>query len=483
MTEKLIHTVRTRNARTSLEAGFLAALLSFDTIRENMTIRGRGFARNLRWEFISPALLRRPKSLDADALSAHHEDLLTRGILYFNIGDNEGPGLIDHHGDENGLSSLDVLRNECDRDFLEELPWLLNLYLLVSDNDAYGTALSTGETIRTLMTGLSCMNMDDETTFEVLKLAFLGAFDRCQHWANEDGYIENTAKLSVLKHVKDGVKNCQPNSSEWFNGIVDKALATLKKDWDDACKDVDRAQDHKKTWKVYHPILSPILHRDLRVIAVRTKTMQAAKAARRRGYRYDLVIILGQGEYQIYSSFIAEWGRENGNKDAKIVRKWKFNLSAMARALRLTEANQEKEPEGEDWGKPGLIYSSRDNLIPGFLADYLSMVASRTLANVTSAGSSDVPDIFTTHRRVTQEAVESLNQCDLMVEADDGTWKHWPEKTQKRPHRLPHSQRAGGNGKSHPKSARWEGALVVPFPEIPPIGKKAVAAHEEACGE
>lgn len=487
----VIEEVCLREGYTSLEGSFFRAMTErypevrtnlAESVRRVLEIKGAEgtvvFAKKVAWRFKSAACLQKPKVLDEEQLLAHQRALLIdEGMIYFNVCDESGQrGVFDHHGDEiaEGLSTLDLLRREGLVDYLETVPTLLELYLAISENDVFAKQISSGDdTIRSLMSNLICMEgMTDEKHLRLVTNAFIGAF------AYKEKYPEcSVGKALSVKGAIYGLQHAEMEAqSEELKSMWELAQRSAKRDYEQACKDVDRAIKLGNVDEVVHPRLSMFLERPIRILTVKSNAIKAGAATRRKELkRYDVVIILRSDRTcQIICNDMAEWEKLHpgrGSKDKpRLIRKWRFDFGQIATGLRLAEAAfstpRQTLVRGEDWSAKGLIYDAAGKAVTWFLAAWGSLLAHQTLGSKSNIGGSKIND-----DKICRNVVENLPFCSLRRTADgkenENVFEAWgakhyrprtekaktPEKKDARERRPQGRQESKGssNGNGHPK--------------------------------
>lgn len=433
----VIRIIRLRRGGTSLEGSFLKALLKLPHAKREVELAIQGYlcldtpvkiAEDVEWQFNSAAILTKPKAADdEEALYEHHLSLLGQGVLLFNVGDDHGPGAIDHHDDQSDdLSAIDLLRDE-DHDFLNVVSYLRGVYLLVSENDVSAKRLAKGgDNIRSLMTALVCLYPGkDKKILDCLYQAFLGTFKQCEEGVHDEQALSVTSAIDGLRLRGDG------EAADELAETWKQAQETKKLDWKQACAAVDQAKKENNIHRVLHPILcgqngrSGNLRRPVYVAVVRSDAIQVGQASRyKKGI--DVVIVLrSDGSCQIFVNDMTELEKltsdeRRRNKKPGIVHKYRFDLSAVVKGLRCAEARLSgRTMENGDWGVVGFIYDTLGQAIPWYLAQYRSMVANGTL------GSPDVSGSIIRHDKRTEIVTTRLPQCTLLRQNGQQAWEPW----------------------------------------------------------
>jgi len=440
-----IRVIYTRNPLSSLEGSFFWALLLYGG---EMLFKALGIALDVEFRFKSTFQRRKPippskafreahpelnkKELAEAWLEEHHNELQRKGIVYFNVGDNYGHGFWDHHGMEGTYSAIDILRWG-ENDFLNLHPELLHVYLAISANDSTGKRLrrkSRGPDLRKLMQGMSAAYPDQDqfqVVFNTMTLALLGVFQRCGVVPDED-----FDHVFQLDQIQSGVVERAPDQSDWFNRRASEAMKAVDAHWRLSQIAVTVAEVSGRTGDIFHPVLSPAIGRSLRVIEIRSNTVNAAQAARfaracEGNLAYDLVIVRrirridGKnrlGQCQVFSSIM------NQEDDrGRVIAKWRLDLSPIAKELRLFEANiarpRRQLEAGLDWAGPGTIFDVHGKAIPWHLTEFLSAILNGSLS------AWDMPVTAINHKKLVAVICETLPKCRLLKENEEaGTWDH-----------------------------------------------------------
>ncbi len=294
--------IRKINTRfPNFEVGFLAALLTFPSIRKNL-----GIITGFIWEFVY-------SSIPVDEVIRKIKEI--QGERWFNT----GGGKWDQHNDDddNARCSLDLIRDFYD--FLKRRKWLWQIYRRVQQNDVKGARVTKGNNhLRAWMQALTpdfnelrqhCKTEEEfkqvfqreaVQMLDFLRLGFQAMFTRAQEYqkqldANEIESIPIDA-LFKKEEILKGIEKVDPGKLEWFKEMMAKARKNRGKAAGAADGARKKAEEEGKAATVIHPDLPIKLADDehsevgqLRVIMMYTSSFLAGQFARIA--KYDLAII------------------------------------------------------------------------------------------------------------------------------------------------------------------------------------------------
>lgn len=333
----------------NLECGFLAALLAYcpQVCRHLSITTGK-----LLWDFISTA----SKIDDPDG---------NPEVVYFNVGRGE----FDQHGKiENQslcqLCSLDLIRESYD--FLKGRPWIKEVFQLVRANDIRGERISRHHfSLRELMTALSYnYKHDPQLVLDWLSLAFCGVFECCK------AEIPIANVFDPEEMVK-GVALHSPQQLDWFEELLQEAIATIKQHRSWANKAVKAAEAKGRVATIHVPNVG-----DVKIVEVFCDSFKTGAACRQAGYTIA-VQWNKDGHCQIHGGHLQE------KSEGVLTKKW-VHMGEVASALRLLEAKfrGRKIADDQDWTKSGVIlFAENGAAIPWYLPEFMTSLYNGTMSS------------------------------------------------------------------------------------------------------
>lgn len=369
------------------ECGFLCGLFDFfPHIRRRLGIT----TGKLTWEFLSTAI-------------SGEEFGDINGKFVFNVAKGE---FDQHSRPENKeicqLCSLDLVRES--HDFLQRRPkWLEEIFELVRANDIRGKRISRHPfNLRELMTALSYdYKNNPQLVLDWLSLAFCGVFECCQAGVP----IKN---VFDPKEMVKGVALYSPQQLEWFEILLNEAIATVKQHWSWAKAAVKAAEAKSRYKTVSVPVVGAV-----KVIEVFCDSFKTGAAGRQAGYQ--IVIQWNKdGHCQIHGGHI------RGKNDDGLVIKKLVHLGEVARALRLLEAKfrGRKIKDGQDWTQSDFIlFAETNTVIPWYLAEFLTSLYNGTMS------SENISPTVIGRKKLFEVVCQALPKCWAVVQVGDSEQK------------------------------------------------------------